>query len=610
VGAFALAYLLRFDFEMSRERVITAVGQLPLVLLVQGSVLYFSGAQAFVWRYVGMTEAHTFVRAWAVATAVLLAARLGVPDSFGSLRVPLSIILMDGILAFGGVLGVRFLRRSLAESIKSRERRKGRGPALRPAVLLVGAGSAGIMAAREIHSRGDMDLEVKGFIDDDPLKRGAVISGIRVLGTCDDLPRLVPEHQIDHVILTIADAPRDKIRRILEICAAVPVRAQTIPALYDVLQGKVEISRFRNVRVEDLLERDIVTFDQGSVKEFLSRKTVMVTGAGGSIGSELSRQVARHAPTRLLLVERAEFALFQIDHELRATHPDLELVPLLADISDRERMRALFSAFRPQVVAHAAAHKHVTLMEHNAGEAVKNNVFGTRTIGELAGEHGAEAFVMISTDKAVRPSSVMGATKRVAELVVQDLGRRYTTRYVAVRFGNVLGSTGSVVPIFREQIAQGGPVTITHPEMKRYFMTIPEATVLVLEAGAMGEGGEIFILDMGEPVRILDMAKRMIELSGHEPFKDIQIVFTGARPGEKLFEELETTDEAIAKTRHPKIYIGRIAARSSEEIGAALRELHTLCETGASPREIRAFLAAFLPESEMNVAVPGLLEPA
>ena len=610
-GAFALAYLLRFDFEIPPDWRANAVTQLPLVLLVQVCVLYFSGAQAFVWRYVGMAEIQTFVRGWAISTAILLAARLSLPDSLAVLRVPLSVIVVDGILAFGGMLGARILMRSIAEKMRSRERRQARGDAARSPVLLIGAGNAGIMAVREIDSRGDMDLEVKGFVDDDPLKRGTVISGIRVLGTSEDLPRLVRELGIDHVILTIATASPERIRHILEVCASIPVRAQRIPAWYEMLQGKVEISRFRNVRAEDLLERDIVRFDQPSLEAFLGGKTVMVTGAGGSIGAELARQIHRRSPTRLLLVDRAEFALFEIDRELRTTDHAGELVPLLADIGDAERMREVFARFRPQVVVHAAAHKHVTLMEYNASEAVKNNVFGTQIVGELAGQYAAQSFVLISTDKAVRPSSVMGATKRVAELVVQDLGRRYAgTRYVAVRFGNVLGSTGSVVPIFREQIAQGGPVTITHPDMKRYFMTIPEATVLVLEAGALGEGGEIFILDMGEPVRILDMAKRMIELSGQEPGKDIQIVFTGTRPGEKLFEELETSNESIAKTRHPKIYVGRITGRSSEEIAAGLEELHELCAAGASPQEIRAFLSAFLPESEMKTAATGQLEPA
>ena len=325
-----------------------------------------------------------------------------------------------------------------------------------------------------------------------------------------------------------------------------------IPAMYDLLQGRVSISQLREVRVEDLLHRETVSLEENDLVGFLGGKVVMVTGAGGSIGSELARQVARFAPSRLLLVERAEPALYTVDRELREAWPALAIVPVVGDVGDRERMLAVFREHRPQVVAHAAAHKHVPLMETNATEAVKNNVFGTQTLGEVAGECGAESFILISTDKAVRPSSVMGATKRVAELVVQDLGRRFATRYVAVRFGNVLGSAGSVIPLFREQIARGGPVTVTHPDMKRYFMTIPEAAVLTLQAGAMGQGGEIFVLDMGEPVHILDLAKRMIELSGYRRSGEIDIVFTGVRPGEKLFEELQYSERVDRQDAAPE----------------------------------------------------------
>ena len=317
------------------------------------------------------------------------------------------------------------------------------------------------------------------------------------------------------------------------------------------------------------------------------------------IGSELARQVARFSPSRLVLLERSEPALYTIDRELREAWPSLSIVAVVGDVGDRERMLSVFRELRPQVVAHAAAHKHVPLMETNATEAVKNNVLGSLTLGEVAGECGAEAFILISTDKAVRPSSVMGATKRVAELVVQGLEHRYATRYVAVRFGNVLGSAGSVIPVFREQIARGGPVTITHPDMKRYFMTIPEAAVLTLQAGAMGQGGEIFVLDMGEPVHILDLAKRMIELSGHRRSGEIDIVFTGVRPGEKLFEELQYGGEAIDKTRHPKIFVGKIAGVPASELSAALSSLRALAAGGSSD-EIRAFLGAFLPEAQMN----------
>jgi FlaA1/EpsC-like NDP-sugar epimerase len=335
----------------------------------------------------------------------------------------------------------------------------------------------------------------------------------------------------------------------------------------------------------------------------------MVTGAGGSIGAELARQAARFRPSRLVLLERAEPALYAVDRELREAWPELRIVPVMGDVADRERMLAVFREHQPRVVAHAAAHKHVPLMETNAPEAVKNNVFGTLTVAEVAGECGTEAFILISTDKAVRPSSVMGATKRVAELVVQDLGRRHRTRYVAVRFGNVLGSAGSVIPLFREQIARGGPVTVTHPAMKRYFMTIPEAAVLTLQAGAMGAGGEIFVLDMGEPVLVLDLAKRMIEMSGHKREGEIDIVFTGMRPGEKLFEELQYGSEAIDKTRHPKIFIGKIAGIPRTDMASALGRLRELAAAGSSD-DVRAFLAALLPEAQLTGGGAGVPAPA
>ncbi|MFV2074433.1 MAG: polysaccharide biosynthesis protein, partial [Thermoanaerobaculales bacterium] len=466
-------------------------------------------------------------------------------------------------------------------------------------VLLVGAGQAGVLAAREITNRGDMGLDIRGFVDDDPEKQGSVIQGVKVIGVTRDLPRLVPELGIDHVVITIARASRTDIRRIVEICESVPVKAQIIPGLYEILGGTVEITRIRDVEIEDLLGRDPVTLDEVGLQRFLAGKTVMVTGAGGSIGAELARQVARFKVGTLLLVERAEFALFDMDRELRATFPELAIVPLVADVCDRGLMAALMERFKPSVVVHAAAHKHVPMMESNPTEAVKNNILATRSLGEVAGEAGVEAFIQISTDKAVRPTSVMGASKRVAELVVQDLNPRYSTRFVSVRFGNVLGSAGSVIPIFREQILQGGPVTVTHPDMVRFFMTIPEAAQLVLEAGAMGEGGEIFVLDMGQPVRIFDMAKDMISLFGLKPFDDIDIVFTGMRPGEKLFEELNTEGENIAKTRHPKIFIGTINTYDDRMVVAALKRFEEYSQLGKE-RELRLFFNRFLPEARVT----------
>ncbi|MDQ2746984.1 MAG: polysaccharide biosynthesis protein, partial [Acidobacteriota bacterium] len=379
----------------------------------------------------------------------------------------------------------------------------------------------------------------------------------------------------------------------------IPVKAQIVPSLHEIIHGRVQVSRIRDVQIEDLLGREAIQLDDENLHGFLTGKVIMVTGAGGSIGSELIRQIASFNPKMLLLVERAEFAMFQIERELAKDFPQTNFTPLIADIGDEPRMREIFAEYQPAVVFHAAAHKHVPLMEANPGEAIKNNVLATKTIGELAGKFKVGDFVLISTDKAVNPTSVMGASKRVAEIVLQDLNRIYPTKYVAVRFGNVLGSAGSVVPIFREQILKGEAITVTDPEMTRYFMTIPEASALVLQAGALGKGGEIFILDMGKPVKILALAEDMIRLSGLQPYEDIDIVFTGVRKGEKLFEELEITGESLLKTAHPKIFIGKIADYSSAEVAVIVSNFRQAVEEN-SRAKIRRLFNHFLPEATIT----------
>jgi FlaA1/EpsC-like NDP-sugar epimerase/lipopolysaccharide/colanic/teichoic acid biosynthesis glycosyltransferase len=596
VMAFALAYLVRFDFAIPQPDRAYLFVQLAFVVLIQFGLLNLAGVYTFIWRYIGMAELKTFLKAALCSVFPILTLRIALSESYQALRVPLSIILMDTILAFGGVLSARVLRRGLYEAREKRQRANGNGS--KKSVLLIGAGRAGVMVAAEIQNRTDMDLHIEGFVDDALQKQGSVIHGVKVLGNTQDLPILVRDLDIDHVIVSMAQATREDFRRILDICEKIPVKVRTIPGLYEILQGKVSVSRIRDVQIEDLLGREPVQLDEEQMAPFLAGKVVMVTGAGGSIGSELARQVARFRPSTLLLVERAEFALFSIDRELRGDWPELQIVPLVADVGHESRMRSVFENYGPQLVLHAAAHKHVPMMETNATEAVRNNVFATNLLGRLAGEFKVEVFVLISTDKAVRPTSMMGASKRMAELVIQHLDRNSKTCYLAVRFGNVIGSTGSVIPIFSEQIRKGGPVTVTHPEMTRYFMTIPEAAQLVLQAGAMGQGGEIFILDMGEPVRILDLAKAAITLSGLKPFADIDIVFTGVRSGEKLFEELELSEEQMSKTRHPKIFIGKIAAYPPEKIQMALERLAILLD---HETELRLFLNDFLEEANLRV---------
>jgi FlaA1/EpsC-like NDP-sugar epimerase len=433
------------------------------------------------------------------------------------------------------------------------------------------------------------------------------VRGIPVLGTIDELPKIAARLGVKQVIVTIADLEPKALRRIVERCEKERLRAKILPGLYQLIDGQAGLGRLRDVSIEDLLGRDAVKLDLELIGAFLTGKRVLVTGAGGSIGSELCRQVAAFSPGALTLVERSEFALFTIHQELLKRFPEVTLIPRICDIGDLARLDTVFVEDRPQVVFHAAAHKHVPMMEYNPGEAIKNNVFGTKAVADAADRHSAEAFVMISTDKAVNPTSIMGATKRVAEMYVQALSARSRTKYVAVRFGNVLGSTGSVIPTFKAQIAAGGPVTVTHPEMVRYFMTIPEASQLVMQAASMGNGGEIFVLDMGEPVKIVDLAHDLIRLSGLVPGVDIQIEFTGMRPGEKLFEELGFDAERMSKTAHPKIFTGRLTPMSLGAVEGALGHLHgfTGSTSAKTVREaLRSVVTEMLPDEAESAALP------
>jgi len=599
-GAFTAANLLRFEFMLGPAERQRLIWQLPVVVVLQLLSQRVWGIYKFIWRYIGLSELRAFMGAALTSLAMMLAFRFGSPHGTSDLLLPISVTIIDVGLAFTGTLGIRVFRRMLFEwGERDREERRRQVATGDVRVLLVGAGKAGVMAAREIQGGAMPHLDVKGFVDDDIEKLGSVINGISVVGTSAEIPRLVEDLLIDEVILTIARASRAEIRRIVSLCEKTKVKVRIIPGLYEILGGKVNVSEIRNVEIEDLLGREAVKLDAKGLHAFLSGKTVMVTGAGGSIGSELVRQVVSFSPLRLLLVERSEYALYQIEEEMRRVWPTLNVVPLLADVGDGGRMGQIFGEYRPQVVIHAAAHKHVPLVESNPGEAVKNNVVGTLTTGELAGEFGVETFILVSTDKAVNPTSVMGATKRAAELVVQMLDRRFDTAFLAVRFGNVLGSTGSVVPKFREQIARGGPVTVTHPEMRRYFMTIPEAAQLVLQAGALGEGGEIFILDMGQPVKVVDLARDMIHLSGLTPGEDIEIVFTGMRPGEKLFEELGTSADQVDRTRHEKVFVGKIPRMAPETVMAAVTRMAGIVRDGDG-KAVREELQRLIPEATLS----------
>ncbi len=599
--AFFLAYLPAINVQLGDFYLDIAIRQLPLVILIQFSSLFLVGAYSILWRYVSIEDLKVFLTAAFLSGAVLIALRfLLIFTDFNLWQVPISVILIDTVLGFGAILGLRVLRRFFYEigdknnSVGTKRRVK------RKAALLVGAGRMGATLVKEMTGRADAEFDIRGFVDDDARKKGGSVSGIKVLGTTQDLPHLVDEMDIKQVVIAIDQAQGKDIRRILDACSAIPVKAQIVPSLNEIAHGRVSVSRVRDVQIEDLLGREPVQLDDQNLHDFLTEKTVMVTGAGGSIGSELVRQIISYQPRSLLLVERAEFHLFNITRELSADAVNVTCIPLIADVGDEPRMREIFDRYKPEVIFHAAAHKHVPLMETNSSEAVKNNIFATRLLGKLAGEYGVDDFVLISTDKAVNPTSIMGASKRIAEIVVQELNQVYKTNYMAVRFGNVLGSAGSVVPIFREQIQKGEAITVTDKEMTRYFMTIPEASQLVLQAGALGSGGEIFILDMGEPIKILDLAEDMIRLSGLTPYEDIDIVFTGVRKGEKLFEELEITGESLLKTHHPKIFIGKIATYPKEEVLQIISGFQKAVDLN-DEQQVRRLFNRILPEATITV---------
>jgi len=466
-------------------------------------------------------------------------------------------------------------------------------------VLIVGAGNAAETIMREMLRMRVERYRVVGLVDDNPSKKGIFIHGVPVLGTTEDIPALCEDHDVEEIIIAMPAATQKELRRVVELCSGTKLKFQSLPGVGDLIDGRVTISQIRPVDINDLLGREQVELDSEAIGRFIRDRRVLITGAGGSIGSEMCRQVCNYQPAKLILLEQAETPLFDIENELRKAYPDLSAVACICDIYDRDRVEQLWQTHRPEVVIHAAAHKHVPLMERNPCEAVKNNILGTKNVADMSCKYDAAEFVMISTDKAVNPSSVMGASKRVAEMYTQALNGTpdCRTKFKAVRFGNVLGSSGSVVPTFRRQIAAGGPVTVTHPEMTRYFMTIPEAAQLVLQAAATGEGGQIYLLDMGEPVRIVDLARQMITLSGFRAGEDIDIVFSGVRPGEKLFEELRTKGENLEPTVHPKVMIWKHRADEWAFIEKAIADFREL-ENCSERQRIVDKLQEVIPEYE------------
>jgi FlaA1/EpsC-like NDP-sugar epimerase len=592
IASTVLAFALRFEGftwgpDYVRAALVFVLVGVPLKLLVA----YHTGLYRRLWRHAGVMELERLILAASIIGigSFALGALLLPVTGLVPVRLPFSVLLLDALLSALALalprVGVRVFSR----------RGKRHGSHAGQRVIIAGAGSAGGLIAKELLGHSQLGLNPVGFVDDDPRKHGHKMLDLPVMGPISELRSLVAQHDIDSVIIAMPRAPGALVREIVQAAMEAGIQARTVPGLFEILSGRVSVGALREVQIEDLLRREPIHTDLQQVRGLATGETVLVTGAGGSIGSELCRQLAKLDPARLVLLGHGENSIFDVLHELERLAPNLSIVPVIADVRNRERLEEVFARYRPYSVFHAAAHKHVPLMEANPGEAVTNNVLGTRNVAELAAAYGAEHFVLISTDKAVRPTNVMGASKRVAEQIVQTIAETEGKNFVAVRFGNVLGSRGSVVPTFLRQIRQGGPVTITHPEMRRYFMTIPEAVQLVLQAGAIGKGGEVFVLDMGQPVKIVDLASDLIRLSGLEPGLDIEIKFTGTRPGEKLYEELFFNSENASPTSHPKVLRARNATLPAG-ISIIVDRLLAEARGCKSDDEIRALLRRLVPD--------------
>lgn len=545
-----VSYLLRFEFDVEPRFTRTFGYIIPLYVFSTIPWLFYFKIYRRIWRYASVGDMLSVLKgsvAGAITVFILHNALQYLFDHH--VVVPRSIHLMSMITIFFSIGGSRLGWRLLKDNytpLKSHHKR----------ALVIGAGETGLAVVREL-KHSDTEYYPVAFIDDSPDKKNYEVMGVPVVGSRDEIMNAVARFDIDIIIIAIPSASRKTISELIHICKKTNCQIKIIPRMNDLISGKVSISTIRDVNLEDLLGREPVKIDLDEIASYLTDRTVLITGAGGSIGSEISRQVSTIAPKQLIILDHSENNIYDIEIELKSINPNLPLVPIIADIKNKDRLIEIFNTYRPDVVFHAAAHKHVPLMENNPVEAVHNNVFGTLNLAECSHQFGVSKFVLISTDKAVNPTSVMGTTKRIAEMIIQSFNGRSETSFAAVRFGNVLGSRGSVVPLFKSQIEKGGPVTVTHPEMYRYFMTIPEAVQLVIQAGALARGGEIFILDMGKPVKIADLAHDLIRLSGLQPGKDIKIIYTGLRPGEKLFEELFTKEEGTVATKHDRIFVGQ-----------------------------------------------------
>jgi len=571
IASSALGLLLRFDLAFSKvdTRFVESLWRyLPINMICTLIIFYILRLYHSIWQFAGIVEMQNVTAACVMSTLMQFAGLqiMGLP-------VPRSYHFLYGGVLFFLTLGNRFAYRFfryLKRIVKNSNAVKN--------VMIIGGGNAANAIIREIRTSDHIhNTDVKCIIDDEPSKQGTYIQGVKVVGTRNDIVETANLYHIDEIIIAMPSVSKKIIREIVEICQQTSCSLKILPGMYQLMNGEVSVSQLRDVEVEDLLGRDSIKVDLESIMVYVKDKVILVTGGGGSIGSELCRQLASHKPKQLIIVDIYENNAYEIQQELKAHHPELDLVVLIASVRSATRMNYIFKTYRPQLVFHAAAHKHVPLMEDSPGEAIRNNVLGTLKVVQAADLYGTEKFVLISTDKAVNPTNIMGASKRICEMIIQTYNKRSKTEFVAVRFGNVLGSNGSVIPLFKKQIKEGGPVTVTHPDIIRYFMTIPEAVSLVLQAGAYAKGGEIFVLDMGEPVRILDLAENLIRLSGFKPYEDIMIEFTGLRPGEKLYEELLMDEEGLQSTANNLIFIGKPIEIDEEKFLWQLEELKEIC---------------------------------
>jgi len=604
------AFLLRLDFSISQLESYPVFSVLFSAIPIKLVVFWRMGLNRGWWRYASLSDAIEILQATLLSTLILT---IFLVLTFRLEGVPRSVLMLDAGLTFLFFSGLRFSDRVVREIFMPGLLRNSSSNASN--TLVIGAGDSGQAIVREIRKNSTLQYNIVGFVDDDPLKKNERFQGTKVLGTIDDLVELCEAREISEIIVAMPKATARQMRRAVDLCAKTVATVKTLPAMADLINGRVSIQQVRDVDVKDLLGRRIISLDLEKLRGYLTGKRILVTGAAGSIGSEICRQVARFDPEAIAIFDMAESPLFFVERELLEIKRGYRVIPVICDIRNGEHLRAMVDKIQPHVIFHAAAYKHVPLMERNPVEAISTNVMGSRLVADCADKFGVENFVMISTDKAVNPTSIMGATKRCAEIYVQNLARNSETHFVTVRFGNVLDSAGSVIPIFREQIKNGGPVTVTHPEVTRFFMTISEATQLVLQAGGMGKGGEIFLLDMGEPVKIVKLAEELIRLSGFEPYEGVDIEFCGLRPGEKLYEELLLSGEGVKPTEHEAISVALAVDFDSEQVASKLDELIALGPGDSHEmfvKKIQELVVEYEPQSnedlditnEISVSIP------